>query len=265
MARKKHEEEHENHERWLVSYADFITLLFAFFVVMYSVSRVDNKKMAQAASSIKWALHYGGTGGVAQMPIFDGPASESGSSVDVNGGPLSPPRSVVAEGIRRELESRIAPFLVQKAAGPAAVTVVVEGDRVMVRLAAADFFDPGQAVLRPQILPVLDAIAAEVVPLKRPLRVEGHTDDSPVAGARFRDNWELSAVRAATVVSYLERAHHAAPGLLSAAGFGATRPIAEGASAEARDLNRRIEMVVELDLKNEKARKGARGFDPMPR
>jgi len=268
MARKKHEEEHENHERWLVSYADFITLLFAFFVVMYSVSRVDNKKLSQAASAIKWALHYGGTGGVSQMPIFEGPASETGSSVDVNGGPLSPPRSVVAEEFRRKLEGQIAPFLLVQRAGPSAVTVVVEGDRVMVRLAAADFFDGGQAVLRPQILPVLDAIAAELVPQNRPLRVEGHTDDTPVAGSRFHDNWELSAARAATVVSYLERAHHASPELLSATGLAATRPIAEGASAEARELNRRVEMVLELDLKAEQPQqrnKPVRGFDPIPK
>jgi chemotaxis protein MotB len=263
MAKKKHQEEHENHERWLVSYADFITLLFAFFVVMYSVSRVDNKRLSQAANSIKWALHYGGSGGVAQMPVFDGPAMETGNALDMAGGPLSPQRSVVAEGLRRELESRIAPFLIQRAA-PAAVTVVVEGDRVTVRLAAAEFFDAGQAVLRPQIVPVLDAIASEVVPLKRPLRVEGHTDDSPLAGSRFRDNWELSAVRAATVVSYLERAHGAAPRLLQAIGFGATRPLAEGDSTEARDLNRRIEMVVELDAAAEqKARRRPPPFDPI--
>ncbi len=80
MARKKHEEEHENHERWLVSYADFITLLFAFFVVMYSVSRVDNKRLSQAAESIKWALHMAGTGGVGQLPVFEGPPSEGGPS-----------------------------------------------------------------------------------------------------------------------------------------------------------------------------------------
>src|SRR5512143_1530206 len=265
MAKKKHEEEHENHERWLVSYADFITLLFAFFVVMYSVSRVDNKKLSQAANSIKWAMHYGGSGGVAQMPIFEGPASETGQAVDVNGGPMSPPRAIVAEGFRRKLEDRISPFLVQKI-GPAAVTIVVEGDRVFVRLAAADFFDPGQAVLRPQILPVLDAIAAEVVPLGRPLRVDGHTDDTPVTGSRFHDNWELSAARAATVVSYHERAHHATPSLLSATGFGSTRPIAPGDGPEARDLNRRVEMVVELDLKSEtKPRKPVRGFDPIPK
>jgi chemotaxis protein MotB len=146
------------------------------------------------------------------------------------------------------------------------VSVAVEGDRVTVRLAAADFFDPGQAVLRPQILPVLDAIAVELVPLERPLRIEGHTDDSPVAGSRFRDNWELSAVRAATVVSYLQRAHHAAPALLTAMGLASTRPIASGDSPEARELNRRVEMVLELDVKpDERSRVPPRAFDPVPK
>ncbi len=101
MARKKHEEEHENHERWLVSYADFITLLFAFFVVMYSVSRVDNKRMAQAAESIKWALHYGGTGGVGQLPIFDGTPSEGGSVMSAPGGGMSPAQQAAVENFRR--------------------------------------------------------------------------------------------------------------------------------------------------------------------
>ncbi len=262
MSKKKHEEEHENHERWLVSYADFITLLFAFFVVMYSVSRVDNKKVQKAAASIKWAMHMSGTGGVGQMPIFDGPPD--GTIADLGGGGI-PPAQAAAESIRRQIENRVRPFVIQNK-GPAAVTITVEADRVMVRLAAADFFDPGQSALRPQILPVLDAIAQEVVPLKRPLRVEGHTDDTPAAGGRFRDNWELSASRAATVVSYLERAHEASPGLLSATGYAATRPIVEGTSPEARDLNRRVEIVLELDLKAEpRARKEAPRYDPVPK
>jgi chemotaxis protein MotB len=265
MARKKHEEEHENHERWLVSYADFMTLLFAFFVVMYAVSRVDNKRMAQAAASIKWALHSAGTGGVGQLPVFDGPPSEGGSVMSAPGNGLSSAQQAAVENFRRKIENRIRPFVMQRA-GPTSVTISVEGQRVMVRLAAADFFDAGQAVLRPQILPVLDAIAEEVVPLARPLRVEGHTDALPVAGQRFHDNWELSAGRAATVVSYLERAHHAAPELLSAVGLAATKPIAQGDTPEARELNRRIEMVVELELKAEpKPRKEPPRLDPVPR
>ena len=247
MARKKHEEEHENHERWLVSYADFITLLFAFFVVLYSVSRVDNKRLSQAANSIRWALHYDGTGGVGQMPVFDGPAAAGGNVLESSGAGPAPTPAAVLESVRRRVETKLRPFLLQRPT-QAAVTVDVRGSEVSVRLAATDFFDPGQAVLRPDVLPILDAIAEEVAQLARPVRVEGHTDATPVASGPYHDNWALSAARAATVVSYLERAHHLRPGLLAAAGYGASRPIASGDSAPSRDLNRRIEVVVELGV-----------------
>src|SRR5690242_13331129 len=161
MAKKKHEEEHDNHERWLVSYADFITLLFAFFVVMYAVSRVDNKRLQQAAISIKWALHNAGTGGQGQVPIFDGPPSEGGAVMDYAGGGLTPTQQQAVENFRRKLENRVRAFVMPRP-GNIAVTVLVEGQRVTIRLAAAEFFDPGQAALRPQILPLLDAVAEEV-------------------------------------------------------------------------------------------------------
>ncbi len=249
MSRKKrqHEEEHENHERWLVSYADFITLLFAFFVVMYSVSRVDNKRLAQATNAIRWALHHSGTGGNNSLPLFDGPTSEQRPSVLAGPPPPAKMNSLEEiEKLRRRIETRLQPFLMKQVA-PTAVTVKVEGGRrITVRLAAAQFFDPGQAALRPQILPVLDAIADEIVPIRKPLRVEGHTDDSPVQGSRFRNNWELSAARAATVADYLEQAHHAEAQLLSAVGLASTHPIATGDTPEAREANRRVELVVEV-------------------
>jgi chemotaxis protein MotB len=242
MARRKREEEHENHERWLVSYADFITLLFAFFVVMYSVSRVDNKRLSQAAAAIKWALHFSGTGGNAQMPIFDGPTASN--AVDMGGSSMTPSQ-LQPDLIRRRLEKRIENLVNQKNA-VGAVQVLLEGKMITVRLTASYFFDPGQAVLRPDVLPLLDAIADELVPIRRVLRVEGHTDGTPVQGSRFRDNWELSASRAATVVSYLERAHHAPPTLLIATGYAASRPIAPPEASDAHDRNRRVEIVAEL-------------------
>jgi chemotaxis protein MotB len=242
--RKHHEEEHENHERWLVSYADFMTLLFAFFVVMYSVSRVDSKRMAQAAAAIRWALHYSGTGGVSQMPIFEGPPSEGGCVVNLSSGsPDGLKEQLPIEMLRRRMQRRLRSFVVDQRVR-AAVTISSEGRRIAVRLAAGEFFEPGQAVLRPQVLPMLDAIADELVTLKRMIRVEGHTDSRPTTGGRFRDNWELSAARAASVVTYLESAHHAAPELLQAVGMGSAHPI----SPESDELNRRVEMVVELAI-----------------
>ncbi len=253
MARKKkaHAEEHENHERWLVSYADFITLLFAFFVVLYSVSRVDNKKMQQAVQSIQWAMHYGGTGGTGALPIFDGPISNGGGPALASGSMAAPDSKQKAiEMLRKKLEKRIKPFLMERAA-TTTVSVAVEGRRLTVRLAATEFFDAGQAALRPQILSVLDAIAMELVPLERTLRVEGHTDETPVGGERYRNNWDLSAARAATVVTYLEAAHRARPELLQAVGLGSAHPVAAEDAPDAHERNRRVELVIELDPKDE--------------
>jgi chemotaxis protein MotB len=251
VARKKKPEEHENHERWLVSYADFITLLFAFFVVLYSVSRVDNKKMAQAAKSIQWAMHYSGTGGTGALPIFEGPPSEGGGPALASGSnaPQQPQQKAI-EMLRKKIERRIRPFLMERKA-TSSVMVSVEGRRLTVRLAATEFFDPAQAALRPQVLAVLDAIAMELVPLERILRIEGHTDETPVGGDRYRNNWDLSAARAATVVTYLEAAHQARPELLQAVGLGSAHPVTREGTDEARERNRRVELVIELDPHDE--------------
>jgi chemotaxis protein MotB len=249
--RKQKHEEHENHERWLVSYADFITLLFAFFVVMYSVSRVDNKRMQQAANSIRWAMHYSGTGGTGALQIFDGPPSEGGGPALTSGGMTKQAKQMKAiEMLRKKIERRVKAFLMERNVTPS-VLVSVEGRRLTVRLAATEFFDPGQAALRPQVLAILDAIAAELVPIDRIIRVEGHTDETPTAGDRFRNNWDLSAARAATVVSYLEAAHGAHPQLLQAVGLGSAHPVSNEGTPEARELNRRVELVLELDPSDE--------------
>ncbi|MEA2696241.1 MAG: chemotaxis protein MotB [Myxococcales bacterium] len=248
MAKKKHEEEHENHERWLVSYADFITLLFAFFVVMYSISRVDNKKMATVVQSIKFALHFQGTGGIDKMPIFEGPPTEGGKCKETRGGVNDVPKTrqrAAAELVRKRIDKRLSRYL-QLRPEKAAVQVDIEHDHLTVRLSASHFFDPSQAAIRPEMIPVLDVIADELVGLGLPLRVEGHTDDTRASGNRFRDNWELSTSRAAAVAAYVQGAHHMDGKLLGAAGYGSTRPIAANTDAAGREANRRVEMVVTL-------------------
>ncbi len=251
MARKKkHAEEHENHERWLVSYADFMTLLFAFFVVMYAVSRVDNKRLVQATESIRWAMHFSGTGGVGAVPIFDGPPSEGGGPALHQGVVNVQEEHKGIEMLRKKLEKRVRPFVMERPPS-SVVSVLVEGRRLTVRLAATEFFDPGQAVLRPESLAILDAIADVLVPLERLLRVEGHTDETPIANERWRNNWELSAARAATVVTYLEAAHAAPAPLLAAVGLGAAHPLSSEGTPEARVRNRRVELVLELALSDE--------------
>jgi chemotaxis protein MotB len=244
--KKHHEEEHENHERWLVSYADFITLLFAFFVVMYSVSRVDTKKLNTAAQSVRWALHMSGNGGSGAMPIFDGAPSDGGCKVALGSGGRGPEMAKAIEDVRRRIERKVQPFVLPRSGPSPVIMAIEENRRLVMRLASSEFFDPGQAALRPKVLAVLDALATELKELDRPFRVEGHTDDTAIFGGRFQGNWDLSAARAATVAAYLEAAHQIPPDHLSAVGFANTRPLSREGTAEAHEMNRRVELVVEF-------------------
>jgi chemotaxis protein MotB len=256
VAKKQHHEEHENHERWLVSYADFITLLFAFFVVLYSTSRVDNKRMQQVVHAIKFAMHFKGTGGIDKMPIFEGPPSEGGCIANVGSDKKTKTEEIhKVENLKRKLENKLSQFLQNRPESTNTVVFQTEGKRLIIRLSAARFFDASQAAIRPEVLPILDAIASELIDLKRHIRIEGHTDDSPVNSSRFRDNWDLSSSRAAAVASYVQRAYRLDGKLLSAAGYGSTRPLEPNESPGAREANRRVEMAVELG-----AADGAAGF-----
>ena len=247
MAKRVVHEEHENHERWLVSYADFITLLFAFFVVLYSTSRVDNKRMQQVVHAIKFALHFKGTGGVDKMPIFEGPPSEGGCIANLGSDKKVKSEEIhKIENLRRRIENRLNHFLQNRPENTNTVVFQTEGKRLIIRLSAARFFDPSQAAIRPEVLPILDAIASELVDLKLHVRIEGHTDDSKLTASRFRDNWDLSASRAAAVASYIQGAFQVDGKLLSAAGYGSTRPLMPNDSAAAREANRRVEMAVEI-------------------
>ena len=248
MAKKReHAEEHENHERWLVSYADFMTLLFAFFVVMYSVSRIDQKRMVDVVKAIKFAMHYKGTGGADQLPIFEAPVSNEGGCV-TGIGEQRPNRQEIeaVEAVRRKIEKKLKGILLERPENPPTVLMHTEGRKLMIRLSAARFFDPSQAAIRPEVIPVLDAIAIELAQFRRPIRIEGHTDDQTAARTRFRDNWDLSASRAASVASYMQGAHHIEGRMLSAAGRGSAWPIADNNTALGRETNRRVELVVEV-------------------
>jgi len=231
---KKHEvhEEHENHERWLVSYADFITLLFAFFVVLYAISSVDQKKVRQVESAVRWALHVKGTGGGGELPLFKEPDLGS-TTLRVLPSELGGPQQAKLVQVLRRLQRP----------GSDRLLVEVEGRKVTVRMPASQVFLPGGAELLPSAIPTIDLVMGELGALARPIRIEAHTDSTR---ARRMSNWDLSALRAATVVRYVESAGLAGHNMLSLTGFADTRPLDSGDSDKARDKNRRLEFVVEL-------------------
>ncbi|MBL8913521.1 MAG: flagellar motor protein MotB [Archangium sp.] len=253
MAKKHKHEEHENHERWVISYADLVTLLFALFVVLYASSRVDTNKLAQASESMRWALHFKGEGGVNKLAIFRGPPTEGGCVTNLGSTPPnSSQQKKLVEDARRKLEKALKPWLMHKEKNPT-VSVEIENGKLRLRLSAMRFFDPASAALRPEALAVLDAIGSELEAGSSLIRVEGHTDDGAISSSKYRSNWDLSAARAATVVSYLEQGHQIDPVRLSAAGLGSSHPLVSNDTPENRELNRRIEIVLEIPPQDPRA------------
>lgn len=239
--RRQEEEEHVNHERWMVSYADFVTLLFAFFVVMYAISQVDNERLKQTSQSLRTAL--------GSPKVEDEPTQDSWSGPECDGDCVAfqgIPDPKLAEALRRKLEGSLRPWLKEQKQ-PAVAITELEGKRLVIRLSAGEFFEPAAAALHPEALPILDAIGGELVGIDRKIRIEGHTDVQAIRNERFRNNWDLSAARAATVVAYLEQAHRIPSQRLAAVGMAATQPVAGNETSEGREANRRIDIIVETD------------------
>jgi chemotaxis protein MotB len=225
--RRIHSAPTASHERWLVSYADFITLLFAFFTTMYAISTVDARKLTSMVDSMQEAFDSRG------MPVA-GPHATAPRAPT----PPAPPPSP------EQRERALAQRLRERLAGTA-VDVEIDHRGVVVSMREAGSFPTGSADLSVVAREVLDAIAATLGPgSPTVLRVEGHTDDVPILTGRFRSNWELSTARATSVVTYLVEHAGVAPKRLSAAGYGEFHPRGGNSSAADRARNRRVDIVI---------------------
>lgn len=245
MARKRYEEEPESQERWLVSYADFITLLFAFFVVMYAVSSVNDGKVKVASNALTTAF---GRLPAATPPVHDRLAPEL---------PLLPRQSIYRSrlndnAIRREKEqlttiardllTALAPLASQ---GKVKVTQGARG--ITVEINASVLFAPGDAKLSAQSNEALAAVAQVLKDDLHAIQVEGHTDNAPIRNALYPSNWELSSVRASSVVR-LFIDNGVAPVRLTAIGHGANRPVESNDTPEGRLRNRRVQLMIMSNL-----------------
>lgn len=248
--RRAHEEEHENHERWIVTYADMITLLMAFFVMMYGMSILDLKKFAEfkagAAKQLgKAPVLPGGTGillggqGVAEAaapPIGNGPRNGSSDSSEVTGEVTRERLGDLVREVNRRLEQ----------AGLATATdVEIEPRGLVVYVRDRVLFRSGEAFLEPEGRRVLDQLAVVLAHIDNAIVVEGHTDDVPIrGGGRFPTNWELSTARATQVLRWLVEVRGLPAARFSAAGYADTHPRVPNDSAQHRALNRRVEIVI---------------------
>ncbi len=232
--KKKKPEEHENLERWLITYADLITLLLAFFILMYTMSKQDSKKYQEVAAHLK-AIFTGSnavlaTGNVAgKVPIE---LSFKGGAENV---------AALKEQLERELRE-----IGDKNPADSAQNISLISDErgLVVRAMEKAFFDTGKADLTSRARSALDSIAPVLANMPNHVRVEGHTDNVPINTSEFRSNWELSVRRATEVVRYLVERHRFPPDRISASGFAEYRPIAPNEMAEDRAKNRRIEIII---------------------
>ena len=252
MARKKRHEEHENHERWLVSYADFITLLFAFFTVLYATSAADVKKQQEFQDSIKRSF----AGGL-------GMNNGSGGSTEASG----------EENFSRSAASLIAPLIQtfpKAGSGSGEVQGYIEQKLekempdegkdtiknvyhdtigVRIQMAASKLFPVGSAELMSESAVALDRLGQLLKETDRRIIIEGHTDNQPIKTDKFPSNWELSAARATKIVRYLIARHKIPASHLTAVAYADQKPVVPNTSEENRTKNRRIEVMIVTDSK----------------
>jgi len=222
--RSREPEDHqENADRWVVSYADFITLLFAFFTVMYAVSRVDSGKLGEFVGSTRGA--FGSNPSASARPIIAGIV------------PIPP----TASGLRRDADRIIA-----AGGADAAVTVRQDPRGLVLSMSEDVLFDAGTAYVKTSSTASLAAVAAVLKKAQCDAAVEGHTDSLPISNARYASNWELSATRATNILARLVAEYGVSPARLSAAGYAEFRPVASNTNPEGRARNRRVDVVLLL-------------------
>jgi len=266
MARKKKHPEHENHERWLVSYADFITLLFAFFVVMFASSHADKGKAAEVSNSVKQALDEGGFNtlvasvlGGTVGDIGQGNAQMKGpGGIEATKGEKGPGLGEGEGGTLVELKPAL-DFLTDQlgeeiAAGQMEVSLQPRGLVVSFREAA--FFPSGEATISERNLDSMRKVAELVLGLPNPVRMEGHTDSVPIHTSHYASNWELSAARSIAMLDLFADRFSVPREKLSIAAYAENAPVDTNGTPEGRARNRRVDIILlsEIGRQGEPAR-----------
>ena len=245
IRRRDHDEEHENAERWLLTYADMITLLMVLFIVLFSIGQVDLKKFSELRSGLAESF-----GTSAASPIGTGAGVLDGGKTPIDGRDAIAKldaQQVAAAAQKAQLDQtakEIELALAGKGLGDK-VTFRLEDRGLVLQIVSDDvLFDLGKADLRPEGKDVLDGLVPALHEVENQLAVEGHTDDQPVLGGPFASNWELSTARATTVLRYLVEQRGIAATRIAAAGYADTHPIAANDTPQDEARNRRVEIVV---------------------
>lgn len=259
MGKKHKHPEHENLERWLVSYADFITLLFATFVVLYALSQADLAKFKEFSKSVKQAFNPAKSimkepGGVIKGNPDPHILKDSGNSLlkELMSKQLETQQQVQAlQSLAQTVDKLNAGIVHKESQSPGkgiedkgGVTLKMQERGIVVSFASSLFFDSGSATLKPQAFAILNQVAPSLIKAHKVIHVEGHTDNLPIRTQTFPSNWELSAARASSVLRYLVARHGFDPNTMAAVGYAHTRPVANNAIGDGRRKNRRVDIVL---------------------
>lgn len=272
MSRRSKHQAHENHERWLVSYADFITLLFAFFVVMFASSQTDKSKAKQISEAVEKALADGKSVGVppAVAKILGGTVDDKGQGNAQMRGPGGAQKAAKEdqpdEAIELTPSLKMLTTQLEKEIKEGKVEVSLEPRGLVVSLKQAAFFPSGGDVIDPSTYPTIGTLAEALNDLSNPIRIEGHTDSVPIHTARFRSNWELSAARSIAMMDTLVTRYKLDPSRVGIVGLADTEPEASNDTPEGRAANRRVDVVImnrqARRLKQAKAGEPAKAAQP---
>lgn len=248
MARRKKAAAPENHERWLVSYADFITLLFAFFVLMFANSQTDKGKAAQVAESVKKAMEPGKMTALVTA-MFGGSAADSGKGNAMMKGPGGAHKVVMEPKRERNIVELMPSMKVLSAAlkkdiDTGKINISMEPRGLAISFKEATLFASGDDSVAPGAYESISKVAAAIGKLPNPVRLEGHTDSVPIHTARFRSNWELSAARSIALLEMFSTKYGVARDRMAIGGYADTAPIGLNDTAEGRAKNRRCDIVI---------------------
>ena len=240
--------EHEGHDRWLVSYADFITLLFAFFVVMFASSQADHSKAKQYSEAVKEALEHGQLSAAISVVLGRGKheAVKSMAEDSLKFAQPQPPPPPPSPAHPADLVKSMATL--QKAleaelkSGKVQVSLETRG--LVISLREAGFFASGDDAIAPESIPSIAKIAAVIQGVPNPVRLVGYTDSVPIHTPRFRSNWELSAARSIAMLELLRQKFQIPPERMTVAGYAENAPSDSNDSVEGRAHNRRVELVL---------------------
>jgi chemotaxis protein MotB len=238
--REKHEEA-AHHERWLVSYADFMTLLFALFVVLFASSHHDKKTIQKVSSAVKNGFQQLGAFS-GNTYVLEGRIADQASGADLKSETVAPTQVNFGFDVQ-ELQRKLNQTLGKEIARQE-VELRMTPEGFVISLHELGFFDSGEAQLKAGASEKIKQIASVLMQYGLDMRVEGHSDNLPIHNDTFNSNWELSTARAMAVAMMLLKDSGFDPQRMSIAGYGQYHPLSSNDTVDGRRANRRVDIVV---------------------